>query len=206
LRKRGSIININDSIGEGISGYTWGGDKQMWETGCWQKKYMPINVVAPDGHFYNYSCELNGTSEDVQLDNTQNIMIIRFAEVLLMGAELGSSHAQQYLDMVRNRVGLPSVPVTLANIQEERKHEFVFENIRYWDELRWGTLISDLQVGSEQTVVNAGVTATYSTATAINRFGKTKGFLPIPQQEISLSAGELDQNDGWNDADAVYPN
>jgi hypothetical protein len=204
LRKRGSIININDSIGEGITGYVWGADKQMWETGCWQKKYMPINIVAPDGHFYNYSDELNGTNEEVGGDYTQNIMVIRFADILLMGAELGSTHAQQYLDMVRARVGLPSVPVSLANIQEERKHEFVFENIRYWDELRWGTLTADLKAESGQTVLNNGVSTTYTTGTAISRFNKTKGFLPIPQQEISLSDGQLDQNDGWNTSDDIY--
>ena len=37
--------------------------------------------------------------------------MIRFADVLLMGAELGSIHAQSYLDQVRERVGLSPVPV-----------------------------------------------------------------------------------------------
>jgi hypothetical protein len=204
LRKRGSIFNANDSVGEGVSGYVWGGDKQMWETGCWQKKYMPINIKAPDGHYYNYSCELYGTPENYMLDETQDIMIIRFADVLLMGAELGSSHAQQYLDMVRTRVGLPSVPVTLANIQAERQHEFAFEGIRYWDELRWGTLTDDLTAESGIPIMNAGVWTTYTPP--LTRLNETKGFLPIPQQEISLSAGQLVQNDGWNQSDDVYSN
>jgi hypothetical protein len=205
IRKRGSIFNALDSVGEGVSGYVWSSDKQMNETGCWQKKYMPINIVDPaNGHFWNYSCELWETPENYGLDNTQDIMIIRFADVLLMGAELGSTHAQQYLDIVRARVGLPSVPVTLANIQAERQHELAFEGIRYWDELRWGTLSADLQAESGIPVENAGVWMTYPSP--LTRVNETKGFLPIPQQEISLSAGQLVQNDGWNQSDDVYPN
>ncbi|MBB3188531.1 RagB/SusD family nutrient uptake outer membrane protein [Microbacter margulisiae] len=199
LRKAGSICDVNNPD-EGISGYTWHGDL-MNETGYWQKKYLPVNVKSPvDGHLLNYSCILYGTPENIMTDNTQSMMLIRFADVLLMGAELGSSHAQQYLDMVRSRAGLPSIPVTLANIQQERKHELAFEGIRYWDEIRWGTLEADLKTASGEPMWNAGVSSTYTPN--LTRLSKTKGFLPIPTSQITLSNGKLQQNDGWNDADA----
>ena len=49
---------------------------------------------------------------------------------------LGSSNAQRYLDMVRSRAGLESVPATLDNIIQERAWEFLGEGKRYWDLIR----------------------------------------------------------------------
>lgn len=203
IRKEGSVYKV-DNPNEGDTGYKWFQDKQMDETGYWQKKYIPINVQAPDGHAYNYTCELYGRVEDAghELDNNQNIMIIRFSDVLLMGAELGSTQAQSYLDRVRSRVGLPSVPVTLDNIKSERKHELAFEGIRYWDEMRWGTVEADLQATTGAVIYNVGVKDTYSPA--LSRFQKTKGFLPIPEEQISLSNNVLKQNDGWSDDTKIY--
>jgi hypothetical protein len=211
LRKQGSICDVNDAT-EGISGYVWGSDKQWNETGYWQKKYIPINIntkVLVNGvsnGIANYSCDLFGTAANYGLDNTQNVMYIRFADVLLMAAELGSSNAQADFDQVHGRAYpgyVPgSVPATLANIQLERRHELAFEGIRYWDELRWGTLVNDLTAEKGAPEFNAGVAATYDPTTAISRFGVTKGFLQIPQQEISLSNEQLVQNDGWNSGDA----
>jgi len=48
-----------------------------------------------------------------------------------MAAELGSGNAQTYLDRVRERVGLLSVPATLENIFKERRLELSLEGIRY---------------------------------------------------------------------------
>jgi len=204
IRKAGSIYKVDNNAVEGLTNYLWYQDKQMDETGYWQKKYIPINVIAPDGHNYNYSCELYGRVEDLELDNTQNVIMIRLSDVLLMGAELGSTKAQYYFDLVRTRVHLPSIPATIENIRNERKHELAFEGIRYWDELRWGTLVADLQATTGANIWNVGVATTYSPA--IDRFNKTRGFLPIPQQEISLSNGKLVQNDGWSNQGETYLN
>ena len=57
-------------------------------------------------------------------------------DVLLMGAELDSPNAQAYLDRVRSRAGLQSVPATLDNIKKERRFELAFEGVRYYDLLR----------------------------------------------------------------------
>ena len=89
--------------------------------------------------------------------------------------------------------------VTLATIQNERKAELAFEGVRYWDELRWGTVESDLNAESGVTIWNAAVKTTYTPNVA--RFQATKGFLPIPETQITLSDNVLQQNDGWTAAD-----
>jgi hypothetical protein len=212
LRKQGSVCDVTDAS-EGVTpAYSWGGD--LWEeTGYWQKKYVPINVKAPasagaSGNIWNYSHEIYTLTQlpyNTSLDNVQNLVLIRFSDVLLMGAELGSTNALTYLNAVHVHSGLPAyTSASLANIQQERKAELAFEGIRYWDELRWGTLAADIQAENGVTIWNAATKTTYTPN--VSRFNKTKGFLPIPETQISLSGGVLQQNDGWNttDGDRIY--
>jgi len=121
--------------------------------------------------------------------------VIRFSDVLLMAAELGSPNAQTYLDRVRARVGLGSVPATMENIMKERRLELSLEGIRYFDVLRQGIAYASQEftvvglrgpnyVGDQQLF-----DVTFDAA--------PKGFLPIPQTEVDLSAGAFTQNDGY---------
>jgi hypothetical protein len=58
---------------------------------------------------------------------------------------LGSgSRAQALLDAVRSRVGLLSVPVTLAAIKAERRLELAGEGHRFFDLVRWGDAAAKL--------------------------------------------------------------
>lgn len=191
LRKKGSICDISDES-EGISGFDWGADNQQHETGLWQKKYVPINEYVDDSP-QNISVRLYNAPTDYQLNNTQETVLLRFADVLLMGAELGSSKQQQYLDMVRSRVKLPSVPVTLENIKRERRFELAFEGIRYYDLLRWGDAEKEINKLKNIPVKSANKDVLYSTTFR----PETKGFLPIPNSQIQLSDGVLVQNEGW---------
>jgi len=143
---------------------------------------------------YTSDAEHWGTGQ-LELNRTVNHRVIRFSDVLLMAAELGSPNAQQYLDRVRARVGLPSVPATLANIMRERRLELSLEGIRYFDLLRQGMAVASSQLTQtgvrgpgylgDQSIFNV----TFNTA--------TRGFLPIPQTEIDLSGGVLVQNSGF---------
>lgn len=191
LRKRGSICDVNDS-NEGIA-YVSSTD-QMHETHLWQKKYMPVTKKNSSGDIVNISNILYGSTQtDYMLNNANELIYLRFADILLMGAELGSAKQQEYLDAVRSRAELPSVPVTLENIKKERDHELAFEGLRYYDLLRWGDLKSTLDKVVNVPVVNSGAPDVYTAAYR----AETNGFLPIPESQVLLSDGVLEQNAGW---------
>jgi starch-binding outer membrane protein, SusD/RagB family len=123
----------------------------------------------------------------------QNIRVLRFADVLLMNAEAANELGNQQqaltsLNRVRRRARgnnpnvLPDITITnqaqlRTIIWHERQVELALEGDRFFDVIRQGR-------GQEV-------------------FG-TKGFqagkselMPIPQQEIDLSAGVLTQNPGY---------
>lgn len=201
LRKKATILNVNDP-NEGISSiYKWNANRNYNETGFYNKKYIPINVRDAQGKLVNYSCELYGVTPNFQYNNTQDMVIIRFSDVLLMGAELGSSKAQDYMDRVRGRVNLPSVPPTLENIKKERLYELAFEGIRFYDLMRWGEIETAVNYMQKDVPVKTMGVDDYVT----NMFRKeSRGFLPIPEDQIQLSNGVLKQNPGWGIADAIY--
>jgi hypothetical protein len=127
-----------------------------------------------------------------------NVRLIRFSEVYLNAAEAAfmagnTGKALEYINKVRERArncGTTGVPaaltsVTLADIQNERRVEFSSEGKRFFDLVRWG--IAD-------DVLNAT-----PTADGYNRefiVGKHE-FQPVPEREVSLSGGKLQQYEGW---------
>lgn len=199
-RKAGSIINVRDPqegdiyekfiIEPGEADSYWNGDNTMHETGFWQKKYTSILVEGTG--MYDHILGI-GTQSNYQLWNMQDEFILRFSDVLLMGAELGSSKAQEYFDRVRTRAGLDTKPVSLDAIKIERRHELAMEGIRYFDLLRWHDEESAFAKVSDVPVYNVGIEDTYTSSYR----SETNGFLPIPEQEIALSNGQLVQNPGW---------
>lgn len=159
-------------------------------TGLNFKKYTPLvfgngqPATNPDG------------TADFMVNNAQPWVIVRYADVLLMAAELGSPKANDYLDMIRSRAGLPHVEANKQNILDERARELAYEGIRYWDLLRQGVeVMADAVVRSGGTVQNGGKNAevVYDRAKIV----ATKGLSQIPANQISLSHGVLKQNAGW---------
>lgn len=204
IRKAGSIFSVRDR--NEVRLYTFGADSQVDETSYFQKKYTPINVYADETHttFVNYSEKLYGNSIDhFQRNNTQDLVLIRFADVLLMAAELnlGNAKAQTCLDRVRSRVDLPSVPATLENIKNERRFELAFEGVRFYDLLRWHDADRVLNENQRDMVIYLSKDKT-STKTITYR-PETNGFLQIPLSEIEKSSNVLTPNPGWG-AEAVY--
>lgn len=194
IRKKASVINSQDK--KEMRLYTKGGGNLTDETYYFVKKYTPVNVYADatKSTVVNYSVKLYGMTEtNIQLNNTQDCVLIRFADVLLMAAELGVPNAQTHFDRVRSRVNLPSIPATLENIKNERRFELAFEGVRYYDLLRWHDeeLIDDNQ--KDIRVYDRKVPKKKT----VNFRKETGGFLPIPQSEIELSKGVLVQNPGW---------
>jgi starch-binding outer membrane protein, SusD/RagB family len=111
-----------------------------------------------------------------------------------MAAELGSPNAQKYLDDVRERVGLLSVPATEENILRERRLELSLEGIRYYDVIRQGLTYAAQELTHSERGPNYVGDQTIFDVTFNSA---TKGFLPIPQSEIDLSNNTLQQNEGY---------
>lgn len=167
-------------------------------TGYTNKKYTPIStyVLDPASNTYVVKdvAEANNAT-NFMIGQFQDYVVIRYADVLLMAAELGSSNAQSYYDQVRARAGLSSKPVNQANILAERRFEFAFEGLRYWDLLRQGVSTAASAVSVSTKVKNGGTEVTKTISGA--KLTATRGFQIIPQSQISLSNGVLKQNNGW---------
>ena len=170
---------------EGLD-YTKSADNREY-TGYYLKKYSPL-------------CDKKGVSivSNFQIGQYQDYFSIRYADVLLMAAELGSSNAQAYLDAVCKRAGAPTVTPTKANILAERQLEFVGEGIRYWDLLRQGITTAASTIANNTTLsyLNDGQTAPTAAQLQAN-ITTTRGFQQIPNDQITLASGVLVQNAGW---------
>ncbi len=187
IRRNGSIIDISDSK-EKCDSYE--GGKGDHETGYWNKKYTNIQYDDGDGvagMFYN----LYGGQKHFMLWHQQDLILIRYSDVLLMAAELGID-AQTNLDAVRTRSKLASIAPTIENIRKERRLELCFEGIRFYDMLRYGTAQQDIEA------VNVAVNSYGVSEQFVGKYNPaTNGLLPIPESQIRLSNGVLTQNPGW---------
>ncbi len=186
-RRNASIISIDEEeiAFDKIS-------NQREYTGYYTKKYTPMI----NGEGTSMAIELGGVY--FQIGQFQDFFVIRYADVLLMAAELGSANAQNYLDQVRTRAlgaNFTNVAVSPASIERERRLEFALEGIRYWDLLRQGVDVAASTLAETTTLLNGGV-ETPKTIESSN-LQLTRGFQQIPNNQITLSNGVLEQNPGW---------
>lgn len=212
-RRSASIINVE---GEGIfkdSGYEPSYKDQREYTGYSVKKYTPMSKWSKDEASGTWSLvdEVSGLGKgDFQISQYQDFIVMRYADVLLMAAELGSSNAQDYLNKVRQRAysskddegslvvssNYRELTATKENIMNERMLEFAFEGLRYWDLLRQGVNYAASQIATNTPVTSGGnpdnVTIKESDVV------KKQGLSQIPESQITLSNGVLKQNEGWN--------
>lgn len=167
-RRAGTCYVIDPSIEEYVPRYQ--------DTGIFLQKYI--------GYMDNA-----GTQGDVNLNFNNNLRIYRYAETLLNAAELAvltgsTAGADEWLNKVHGRaLAGTTVALSLENIKEERRLEFVGEGKRYWDLVRWGDAATVL------------VPDAYGYRT--NSWTESKKYLPFPQGLIDSTAGkayELTQN------------
>ena len=206
LRFKGSIFHVNDPEEE-IEEYTWGSDTQVEECGYWQKKYMPWYYKLENGTVNNFTIPMFGSPASAGWGdhNVCDYVVIRFADVLLMAAELKQDVS--YINQVRNRAELPSLAAySLEALQNERRWELAFEGIRWFDMLRWGVEFTAQAVQKQHgtAVVNRGVNTVMNMPNVGQRVRDTGGFWPIPQAQIDLSGGLLTQTPGWTATDLLW--
>lgn len=129
-----------------------------------------------------------------------NFPLIRYADILLSFAEATNeqsgptAEALEYVNQVRRRafakpITTPDPSVDLVGltadqlreaIREERKKEFVQEGQRWFDLVRWGTLVTEVKK-----------------VTAKNSVSERNNLYPIPQSERNIDPVGLPQNPGY---------
>lgn len=173
------------------------------QTGYHQKKYININSRF-EKKFTSFGMQLYpglAGVESQSLNNISDLILIRFADVLLMQSELKEDATG--LNRVRARSNLAPVSYSLDAIKNERRWELAFESIRWWDLLRWSGPSLDLAGDALNkqngfTLINAGKVVSMVQYDYKTRLKETQGYWPIPQTEIDLSGNLLEQNPGWN--------
>jgi len=186
-RKTATIISI---AGENLPFEKKTGQREY--TGYYGKKYTPM--ADEDGN--SLAVKMGGVN--FMIGQFQDYVSIRYADVLLMAAELGSAKAQQYLDDVRKRAfgaGFTSLAPTKDNIMKERRLEFALEGHRYYDLLRQGIAVAASTIAESVTLENGGVATPKSISAG--KINETKGLVQIPNTQITLSNNVLVQNAGW---------
>jgi starch-binding outer membrane protein, SusD/RagB family len=184
-RKSASVISIVD---EAIKYTKIEGQREY--TGYYNKKYTP--TCDENG---NSIAEQNGAA-NFMIGQFQDYVAIRYSDILLMAAELGSTKAQEYFNLVRKRaykLNFVEIPPTQNAIMAERRLEFAFEGLRYWDLLRLGLTTTASAINQTLEVKSGGLKETKT----ITFNAATKGFQQIPYNQITLSNGILKQNAGW---------
>ncbi|PSR14665.1 MAG: hypothetical protein DA408_17350 [Bacteroidetes bacterium] len=174
VRRDATILSEDEFVGGLTIGYQ--------HTGFFTKKYTTTKEYKP----------AEGQQE---LNWGNNYRVIRFSDVLLMAAELGSPNAQAYLDQVRTRAGLGSVSASLENIHRERRVELALEGHRYWDLIRQGLGVAESAI-SVSGVIGPGYQGDAQEFDVTFKPLK-KGLFPIPQAEVDISNGVYIQNAGY---------
>lgn len=164
-------------------------ETSYWNTGTW----IEVAKFLPEGSDITVSPPTYGSSPR---DAGNDIIVLRYADVLLMHAESilaggTSTNDGAAIDSymaVRERAGFDPVadrPTTLTRdaLLDERRVELAFENQRFYDLLRFG--VADPVLGA------------HAAEMGYSSYNARQLLLPIPAREINLSGGLLTQNPGY---------
>lgn len=158
--------------------------------------YVNASGTTIPGNFVKKYFDVPATAND----NGNNIPVIRYADVLLMYAEclneaayVANGDAFTYLNKVRNRAGLkdltaaqvPDQAAFRLAMEHERRVEFAFENLRWYDLVRTGRAIPVMN--GKATQINL-----------VNPVTNQNLVFPIPQSQIDINKTKITQNEGSN--------
>lgn len=178
------ILNIDkfakEKAAEGVV-VKYGGRYQ--NTGFFLRKYLPRpggneGFVASDGLNWDY-----------------NLHLYRYAETLLNAAELALStdktKAQKYYDEVRKRAGVSPREISIDNLIDERRLEFVGEGKRYFDLVRSGKAATVLKSGAGVVLEDKDKMVWGGKAIPEREnWNENKKYIQIPQAEIEATASK----------------
>jgi len=208
MRREASIQDVRELPEYQFGGATWADFIQ--ETNWFEKKQCAIAgydsktekykacfemFMYPDGKWEN--------GENFQTSNIHDLVLIRFADVLLMQSELKEDVSG--INQVRARAGLPEIgSYSLTALQNERRWELAFEGVRWNDIRRWQIAAAALEKQTNQPTYSRGKP---DTNTAHNggyktRYNATAGFQKMPENQVLQ--GSVVQNEGWTSADSEY--
>ena len=212
-RKKASMIDLDNEL----VGYTYEKD-DCEESGYSVKKYADVNLDACAANNDTWWSKCDGYKDPgslgnkMQGDHFEDFYLMRYSDVLLMLTELTGEAS--YMNQVQRRAGVPETAYSLKAVQDERRWEFAFEGLRFNDMRRWtgkGCSNSDyapkaLDAQDGKQIVCLGQKGSkrslkHMTCTWGERYKATDGFLPKPQNQISLHNGGLEQNPGWDTSD-----
>jgi hypothetical protein len=127
----------------------------------------------------------------------QPLMLMRFADVLLMHSELTGT--ADGMNQVRRRAGLNDIAYSLDALKAERRHELAFEGLRYFDLVRWHDCQQAFDDLGTIKVSDGAFAAdgSYPDDYAVKEWSEDRKFVQIPESQVRLSAGVLTQNKGW---------
>ena len=199
-----------------VPSYTYGGWSDfVQETDYYGKKWSPISAKN-DGSttitdeyvccFENLMYGADGWpqgSNNMQLNNIHDLVLIRFADVLLMQSELKEDVTG--INKVRARVGLPAISsYSLTALQRERRWELACEGIRWNDIRRWHIAAAALALQENQKCYYCGneTKNTPHNGGYAARYNATAGFQKMPDSQVTI--GSVVQNEGWSTADSEY--
>lgn len=193
--------------------YTYGGWSDfVQETDFYGKKWAPVTAKNADVDG-GYSCTFENVmypgqwpngAENMQTNNIHDLVIIRFADVLLMQAELKKEVTEGWKKICSRAGTKAPASYSLSALQNERRWEFACEGLRWNDMRRWHIAAAALEKQTNQPTYwrgrpdtnkahNGGYTA---------RYNATAGFQKMPETQISM--GTVVQNAGWTDAQSEY--
>ena len=207
MRRDATIENVNNMPAYQTGGASWADFIQ--ETDYFGKKIPAISCKKEDGSyapvFEQVMYGADGWINDnlMQTGNIHDLVLIRFADVLLMQSELKED--VQGINKVRQRAGLPTInSYSLVALQNERRWELATEGIRWNDLRRWHIAATALAKQENQPIRTSGASDTNKAHNGgyAARYNATAGFQKIPDNQISL--GYITQNEGWTTSESEY--
>lgn len=189
------------------------------ETGLYNKKICAITTKETAGNdmtagpytWWGVPREAAGAQNNngncMQGDHFSDVVLMRYADLLLMQTELTGD--ADGMNKVRARAGLSPAAYSWENIKKERRFEFAGEGIRFNDLRRWSgknggasceaALALEKQNGTKVWYEGRETTMHHATTSWAQRYADTDGFIMIPPGQIRVIDDEnvLKQNPGW---------